>query len=84
LNNGQAFIDRVEARGGRLRVEGNRLCCANPDAVAPFLNELAGCKDEVVRLVRGRSADTTSSQLNEEARDVIQALLKNWRERRGR
>ena len=73
----QSFIDRVEANGGKLRVEGDRLSCANPDAAAPYLNELGECKAEVMRLVRGRSAESASE-------DVFQALLREHRERRGR
>jgi hypothetical protein len=76
MNRAQSFIDRVEANGGKLRVEGDRLHCDNPEAIGPYLPELTGCKDAVIQLVRERGTDAASSQ-----DDPILRLI---RERRGR
>lgn len=78
MNRAEQFIDRVEARGGKLHVEDGRLRCDNPEAIGPYLPELAGCKSEVLDLVRGRAADATGSQ----GEDAIQTLIRKRREQR--
>jgi hypothetical protein len=78
LNRAEQFIDRVEARGGKLHVEDGRLRCDNPEAIGPYLPELGGCKDAVIALVRERGTASASSQVGE---DCIQALIRKRRER---
>jgi hypothetical protein len=58
----QHFIDLVEANGGKLRVEGDRLRCERPNAAAPFMDQLNGCEAEVIRLVRSRQTGTGAAQ----------------------
>jgi|GEM_PF-4196149 hypothetical protein len=80
MNRAEQFIDRVEARGGKLHVEDGRLRCDNPEAIGPYLPELGGCKDAVIQLVRERGTDSASSQ----GEDAIQELIRKRREAKGR
>jgi len=48
------LIQRVEAVGGVLSLNGDRLHYELPEDAAPILDVLRQCRDEVVRLLRGR------------------------------
>jgi hypothetical protein len=78
MSKAHELVQAVEANGGKLHVEDGRLRCENADAIAPFLDELGGCKDAVIQLVRERGTASASSQVGE---DCIQALIRKRRER---
>jgi len=48
------LIETIESVGGILTLNGDRIHYELPEAAAPMLDELRQCRDEVVRLLRGR------------------------------
>jgi|GEM_PF-4772443 len=56
MNTAQSFIDQVESRGGKVRFVADHLLIEHIDPAEPFLSQLAGCKDSVIELVKGRMA----------------------------
>jgi hypothetical protein len=53
------LIERIEAAGGVLAIHGDRIRCRLPEEATPLLEELRTRRDEVLLLLRERSAAPT-------------------------
>jgi hypothetical protein len=60
MSEAQEFIDQIEAGGGKVRICADHLLIEGALPDKPMLDKLAGVKDQVFELVKGRTAAQVS------------------------